>query len=290
MFTAGTSGSQAQWRYRWIVLLCLVCGVVVLCLLVWYPRELQLNGLLLDLELDAPDVSRHGRLREALTQLLPAGTHQLRNYRINVDYAHFMALDSKAMDPARIDFVVLSPQGTPWSQYGGRAEGALVELSRLLERAVYRDVIPVLGICGGHQFLALAFGGSIDFIDPAFAGAKLERYPPEARAERGVVRLQTLQPDPIFHGVAEHPGYFSVLESHYEEVKNLPRGFVNLAQSEMSPIQLMRVPGKVVYGLAFHPERCWKDRECAEEGLPAGRRLLVNFMLMAAAVKSGTGR
>lgn len=282
MAGVAATGSPGFRKNRWLLLFFLVCGLVILCVLMWYPRERELNGLLVDLELEGPDASRYGRIREAFTQRLPAESHGLRNCRVKLEYVHFLAVGEESLYPGEIDFVILSPQGTPWSQYGGPVEGGLRKLARLLKHAVYKDSTPVLGICGGHQFLAMAFGGTVDFIDPAFAARRLERYPPEAKAERGVVSLQTLESDPIFHGITKHPGQFSVFESHREEVKTLPAGFVNLARSEMSPIQLMRLPGKVVYGAAFHPERCWNDGECSEKGLTSGRRLLANFLLMAA--------
>lgn len=277
----GSSGSPGFGEKRWILFSLLVCGLVGLCIVTYYPRQWELNGLLVDLELEGPDSSRYGRIRDVFTKRLPAESRRLSNCRLRLEYVHFTDLHEDRLDPARIDFLILSPQGTPWSQYEGPAGDALNQLVVLLNNAVHKDSIPVLGICGGHQFLALAFGGTVGFIDPAFASRKLERYLPEAKAERGVVLLKTVKSDPILEGVSKHPGQFSVIESHYEEVKALPNGFVNLARSEMSPIQLMRLPGKVVYGTAFHPERCWDDGECSEKGLSSGRRLLVNFLVMA---------
>jgi GMP synthase (glutamine-hydrolysing) len=85
--------------------------------------------------------------------------------------------------------------------------------------------------------------------------------------------------DPIFSGVATHPGTLRVMESHYEEVKTVPERFVNLARSSMSEAQLIRIPGMLVYGTAFHPERSGKSpgTECTE-----GRIILGNFLRMVA--------
>ncbi len=282
MAGVGSSDSGGFRRTRWVLFLLAACVLVGLCILMWYPREWELNGLLVDLELRGADASRHRRLREVLTQRLPSELVPLNRCRLKLDYVHFMTIGDQLPNPHHIDFVILSPQGTPWSQYDGPAEEGLRKLARMLDHAIHKNSIAVLGICGGHQFLALAFGGAVDFIDPDFASIKAERYPRGAKAERGVTLLDTIEPDPIFDGVTKHPGQFRVLESHYEEVKTLPQGFVNLARSEMSPIQLMRLPGKVVYGMAFHPERCWDEGECADKGITAGRRLLANFLLMAA--------
>ena len=118
------------------------------------------------------------------------------------------------------------------------------------------------------------------FIDPKLESTLPERYPRNALAERGVVSLETLMDDPIFKGVAVHPGKFRAVESHYEEVKEIPRGFVNLARSEMSGIQVIRIPGKTVYGVAFHPERGWKPGEDPEKAAPDGKLILANFLGM----------
>lgn len=187
-----------------------------------------------------------------------------------------------ALNGRKIDFLVLSPQSTPWYKYEGAAGRQLDILKQFVRDAAVNRNLPMLGICGGHQFLALAFGGSVGFIDPALAGTNPERYPKSALAERGVVFLQTLGNDPIFSGVAGHPGQFRAVESHYEEVKRVPAPFVNFAESELSPAQLMRIPGKTVYGLAFHPERCWDQADCDGAPVAEGRRILANFLLMVA--------
>ncbi len=58
-------------------------------------------------------------------------------------------------------------------------------------------------------------------------------------------------PDPLFRGL---DGKLRIVESHYDEVKVLPRGFVLLASDRFSPNQIMRHPTKPVYGIQGHPE------------------------------------
>lgn len=262
-----------------------VCVAIAICVWVFYPRGIVLQGLLVDLELKEPDTSRYERIREAFTRRLSNELPGLHHVGVVLDYAHFLSMSPAALDPARVDFVILSPQGTPWHRYQGEARAALDEVGKHLRHAVFSDSIPVLGICGGHQFLALAFGGTVNFIDPELSNSPPDHYPSGGTAERGVVVLETLGSDPILEGVTRHPGRFAVLESHYEEVKSIPPGFVNLATSEMSPIQLMRLPGQVVYGMAFHPERCWNDGDCSAEALTSGRRMLANFLAMVSEAK-----
>jgi len=266
----------------------LIIVVVILCLAglllipKFYTREQKLNGLLVDLELTGPDPARYGELRDALTRRLQAEVASLQNLRVSVTYVHFSALDNGILTSSDLDFLVLSPQSTPWHMYRGEARFRLEAAKDLLKRFILDSQTPVLGICGGHQFLAITFGGRVDFIDPRFVGSYPERYPKEAVAERGLVALSTLAKDPILQGVAEHPGIFHVMESHYEEVKTVPPPFINVAKSEMSEAQLMRIPGKKVYGLAFHPERGWDSTNDLQQRKNAGKQILANFLTMVA--------
>ncbi len=239
-----------------------------------------MRGLLVDLELNGPDPSRYTRLRSVLTNEPNRAAPIPKNTNVTLDYTHFGEFEGGELDDRAYDFVVLSPQGTPWHRYRGPAADRLTELGNALKRAVQRGRPAILGICGGHQFLALAFGGTVDFIDPAYAGTFPERYPKEALSERGVTTLRILAADPIFEGVSFSPGMFRAVESHYEEVKTVPAPFVNLARSEMSPIQVIRIPGRIVYGFAFHPERCLSEEDCPGATVPEGGRLLANFLAM----------
>jgi len=265
----------------------IVCLLVAALIIVWvlHVRELRLHGLLVDLEFDGPDPSRHSQLREALTVRLAGEVGELRNYRISLDQIHFSEFDDNAWKSKPLDFLVLSPQSTPWYMYKEEAGRKLRRAKKTLRNIIAQGRPPVLAICGGHQFLALAFGGRVDFIDPRFVGKYPDQYPREARGERGVVELETLAPDPIFQGVTTHPGRFRVVQSHHEEVKTVPRPFVNLARSQMSEIQILRAPGKPVYGVAFHPERGWDANNRTGEAIPEGKRILANFFLMAARAK-----
>lgn len=265
-----------------ILVLAILCLTGLLLIPRFYPREQRLNGLLVDLELTGPDPARYGELRDVLTRRLQAEVASLRNLRVTMTYVHFSQLDRNILHSGEMNFVLLSPQSTPWHMYREEAGLRLQATKDLLKEVIQDNKTPVLGICGGHQFLAITFGGPVDFIDPRFAGRFPDRYPKEAVAERGLVPLHTVRQDPILEGVVEHPGSFHVMESHYEEVKTVPPPFINLARSELSEAQLMRIPGKTVYGLAFHPERGWSSAEDAVHIPNAGKQILANFLTMVA--------
>jgi GMP synthase-like glutamine amidotransferase len=263
----------------WLIAAVGLCIAVIVIATFHHPAK-RLKGLLVDLELYGPDRWRYKDLRVAITKKIPAEVEFFRGYEIELDYRHFSELSPATETERTCDFVILSPQSTPWHMYKGTdGEGGPESAMAWLRNVVLNENLPVLGICGGHQFLAMAFGGRVDFIDPEYCGRFPEKYPRGGISERGQVVLTTLADDPILKGVASHPGRFRAVESHYEEVKTVPHPFVNLASSPLSPVQLIRMPGKAVYGTAFHPERGWKAGRCEDgEGVPEGRRLLANFL------------
>ncbi|OGK21246.1 GMP synthase [Candidatus Roizmanbacteria bacterium RIFCSPHIGHO2_02_FULL_37_13b] len=94
---------------------------------------------------------------------------------------------------------------------------------------------PIMGVCLGHQIMAVHFGGK--------AG-------PASVAEYGLATLEVLEEDTLFKGL---PKSFDVWQSHNDEVKEAP-GFEILARSEKCPIQAMRHKTKPLFGVQFHPE------------------------------------
>ncbi len=281
---------------RWVFV---ASALTVAAVAIWFmweqpSKETWLRGVLVDLEFRAADAACHAELREALTRRLTEEEPTLRGIHVALDCVHFSEFNREFLESHKVDFIVLSPQGTPWHRYTGEMAAHLELLKRLLKDLIVSRGMPVLGICGGHQFMALAFGGTVGFIDPRFRGSLSERYPADAISERGPTLLETLQDDPIFAGVAAHPGKFTAIESHYEEVRQVPLPFVNLARSDLSEAQLIRIPGKTVYGMAFHPERGWVSAGGTGEVSSSGRRMLANFLLMVSRqktrVRSGSGR
>ena len=99
-----------------------------------------------------------------------------------------------------------------------------------------RAGVPILGICAGHQFMALHFGGD----------AKPARFP-----EFGKAQIVVTEKDVLFDGL---PETFEAWESHNDEVAVVPPGFVILARSEYCACQAMRAKDRPLFGLQFHPE------------------------------------
>ena len=99
--------------------------------------------------------------------------------------------------------------------------------------------MPVLGVCYGHQLLAHALGGRVD-------------YHPGGR-EVGTVAIERMPAsgDDVLLGAA--PATFLAHASHQQSVLELPAGAVTLARSAHDPHHAVRYAPKV-WGLQFHPE------------------------------------
>ncbi len=125
--------------------------------------------------------------------------------------------------------------------------------------------VPVLGICYGHQLIAHALGGHVD-------------YNPRGR-EIGTVMIQATSStaeDPLFSHL---PTAFHAQLTHRQSVIRLPPNAVLLATSELEAHQAYRV-GDRVWGVQFHPEftpdimRAYIDllaERMASEGLNAAQ-------------------
>jgi len=147
----------------------------------------------------------------------------------------YLGVDSKIVpnttpfdEIADVDGLVLSG-GAPRVGVDASAMGRNGEY---LDRADF----PVLGICAGHQFMALHLGGD----------AKPSKVP-----EFGKARLVVDKHDTLFDGL---PKSFDVWENHNDEVAALPPGFERLAHSENCGVQAMRSLDRPLFGLQFHPE------------------------------------
>lgn len=106
-------------------------------------------------------------------------------------------------------------------------------------RSIVDQRIPVLGVCYGHQLLAHALGGRVD-------------YHPDGR-EIGTVRIERLAAADDDTLLGRSPDTFHAHASHQQSVLELPRAAVVLARSGHDPHHAVRYAPNA-WGLQFHPE------------------------------------
>ena len=183
-----------------------------------------------------------GRMREGV-EILTEPYHSVSLKRV------------KSLNPSHI---ILSGQSHPWDRYSAES---LTGVSEVIKKAPQ----PMLGVCGGHQQIALVFGALVDLMERLEPGEGYEG----ARRERGYFPVETSGTG-IFKDL---PGEITVWHSHCDEVKELPKGFRRTAWNESSAIQAMEHATRPLFGVQFHPELFDEDH-------PDGRRLLENFLAM----------
>ena len=123
-------------------------------------------------------------------------------------------------------------------QPNGLILGGGPDMSRQGNCGIYmRELdLPTLGICLGHQAMALTFGGEV-------RTGRMGGY--------ANVDVEVLQPDRILAGF---PPTVSVWASHADEVSCVPGEFDVLARSEICEVEAMRHRRRPLFGVQWHPE------------------------------------
>ena len=135
--------------------------------------------------------------------------------------------------------IFLSGQSHPWNLYSQESLAGIF--------AVIRDASqPILGVCGGHQQMAMAFGATVGLMKRLTPGEGYEG----ALRERGFFEVET-DDDGLFAGL---PRKINVWHSHCDEVNALPAGFRCTASNETCTIQAMQHSELPLFSVQFHPE------------------------------------
>jgi GMP synthase (glutamine-hydrolysing) len=170
----------------------------------------------------------------------------------------FHAVSLNRLKVLKPSHIILSGQSHPWDRYKPESLAGLIALIKKAPQ-------PILGVCGGHQQIALAYGAPIDLMERLEPGEGYEG----ARRERGYFPVET-NGRGIFKGL---PREMNVWHSHFDEVKSLPKGFKRTAWNQNCPIQAMEHTERRLFGVQFHPELFDGDH-------PDGRKVLENFLEM----------
>lgn len=170
----------------------------------------------------------------------------------------FHAVSLERVNDLNPSHILLSGQSHPWADY---SPDSLAGVHQVIMKARQ----PILGVCGGHQQIALVYGATVDLMARLEPGAGYQG----AKRERGYFPIET-SGQGIFKDL---PTTFDVWHSHFDEVKDLPKGFVATASNETCAVQAMQHEERPVFGVQFHPE-------LFDETHPHGRRVIENFLAL----------
>ncbi len=115
----------------------------------------------------------------------------------------------------------------------------------------YAGVVPILGICLGHQLMAKHYGGKV-------VTAEIGEY-----AESDII---VDEENELLKGLSPR---FRAWVSHKDEVSELPKNFVKLAHSSTCGVEAMAHESIPLYGVQFHPE---------VEHTPKGPEIFKNYL------------
>jgi GMP synthase (glutamine-hydrolysing) len=171
----------------------------------------------------------------------------------------FHATSMERIESLGPSHIILSGQSHPWDQYSPESLSGVFEVIKNARQ-------PILGVCGGHQQIALAYGAEVDLMERLEPGEGYEG----AKRERGFYPVQTTG-NGIFQGL---PATVTVWHSHCDEVKSVPKGFHVTATNETCAIQAMQHDERPLFGVQFHPE-------LFDDEHPEGRQILENFLAIS---------
>lgn len=188
---------------------------------------------------------------------LRAGLERVRSgLEIVTEPYHVVSL--KRLAQVGPSHIVLSGQSHPWDQYAPASLDGVVDV-------IQQATQPILGVCGGHQQIAAAFGAPVDLMERLEPGEGYEG----AKRERGFFEVETVgEATDLFENL---PQRFTVWHSHFDEVKQLPEGFRRTAFNETCAIQAMQHLMRPLFAVQFHPE-------LFDDEHPEGRQVLENFL------------
>ncbi|MBT9556995.1 MAG: gamma-glutamyl-gamma-aminobutyrate hydrolase family protein [Myxococcales bacterium] len=197
------------------------------------------------------------------TRRIARAFERLARLRVGGDAAfqvhirHFRRLSLEEVARLGPTAVVLGPQGVPFDAY---PNGARAHLFALIA-ALADSARPLLAICGGHQALVLSHGGA---IGPVHGGRASGSYDGHTK-ETGLRRVRRVGDGGLVGAALD--GDFVV--SHVEGVTLLPSCFELIGEGEPCKVQAIRLRGRPVWGVQFHPER---DASATPDGRRAGPR------------------
>ncbi len=163
-------------------------------------------------------------------------------------FRDFLAEDGVAWDAVELDegepipslegYDALWAMGGPMDVWQDEAHPWMTAEKAAIREAVVERGLPFLGLCLGHQLLAVALDGEVK---------------PAATPEVGILEVELTEEGrshPLFDGLAARS---RCLQWHSSEVTRLPAGTRVLASSPACQVQAM-VVGERAFGIQYHVE------------------------------------
>ena len=145
----------------------------------------------------------------------------------------------------------MKPEALILSPGPGRPEDAGICIGSI---KYFKDKLPILGICLGHQSICEAFGGTVSYAKELMHGK-------QSLAELDLT-------SPVFKGL-----YEKIPVARYHSLAavrdTIPDCLKVIAETEDGEVMAVQHKEKAVYGLQFHPESILT---------PDGRVILQNFL------------
>ena len=156
--------------------------------------------------------------------------HFLKSFKVKVQVVRNNKI--KASDNNKFE----KYKGIVFSPGPGKPENA-GEMMNIISN--YKDKIPMLGICLGHQAIGASFGAKIVKMKKVMHGK--------------TDNITILKNSNIIKNI---PNNFIATRYHSLEIsnKNLPKEIEVLAENKEKSIMAIKVKNKKIYGLQFHPE------------------------------------
>jgi len=175
--------------------------------------------------------------------------NRIRRAGVYAEIVHAEDIDVKHL--AKSKGIILS---------GGPAS-CLAKESPTVDKNIFELGLPTLAICYGHQLMMKLLGGKV----------KKGKMP-----EYGPARLTIGGTSKLFTKLAKTS---TVWMSHFDEVTELPKGFVAVAKTKECTFAAVADEKRQIWGVQFHPEVVHTE---------VGEKLLNNFVAITKAKKSWT--
>ncbi|GMU85968.1 MAG: GMP synthase [glutamine-hydrolyzing] [Ignavibacteriales bacterium] len=138
--------------------------------------------------------------------------------------------------PATMPYEKLPLKDTAGIILSGGPVSVYDEGSPLIDKRVFQEGIPVLGICYGLQLICYLKGGVVEN---------------DGAREYGKAVLSVEREHPLLNSVRKTS---TVWMSHGDKVTEIPAGFSNIASTENTSYSVIANDAERIYGVQFHPE------------------------------------